>query len=229
MGSASDDREPDPEFPEDPEGEGPEPTSHLRSREEYIGGLRDTWTRWLPDVPVPGDWREGAFTGGANPEAESNNSGTRSGSDTGWSLPSRTQDRVRHQLRAPLSFRSRPPIHTQAEDGHGIGIGYLVLTLRELAGLSQRTLAKRAGTSQGAITRVETGAHTPSMPSILRLAHAVGYRVVIGFTSPDVATIDPAVVSLEDLALVGILVPDPLDGLPNFRVIREPRPWAGAS
>ena len=130
---------------------------------------------------------------------------------------------------APLSFRSRPPIHTQAEDGHGIGIGYLVLTLRELAGLSQRTLAKRAGTSQGAITRVETGAHTPSMPSILRLAHAVGYRVVIGLASPDVATIDPAVVSLEDLALVGILVPDPLDGLPNFRVIREPPPWAGAS
>jgi hypothetical protein len=34
---------------------------------------------------------------------------------------------------------------------------------------------------------------------------------------------------LEDLALVGLLVPDPLDGLPNFRVIREPPPWAGTS
>jgi hypothetical protein len=67
------------------------------------------------------------------------------------------------------------------------------------------------------------------MPSILRLARAVGYRVVIGLASPDVATIDPAVVTLEDLALVGLLVPDPLDGLPNFRVIREPPPWAGAS
>ena len=229
MGSASDDREPDPEFPEDPEGEGPEPTSHLRSREEYIGGLRDTWTRWLPDVPVPGDWREGAFTGGANPEAESNNSGTRSGSDTGWSLPSRTQDRVRHQLRAPLSFRSRPPIHTQAEDGHGIGIGYLVLTLRELAGLSQRTLAKRAGTSQGAITRVETGAHNAldAEHPATRARGGLSRRDRIHL--PDVATIDPAVVTLEDLALVGLLVPDPLDGLPNFRVIREPPPWAGAS
>jgi transcriptional regulator with XRE-family HTH domain len=133
------------------------------------------------------------------------------------------------QLQAPPSFRSRPPIHEQAKDGHAIGIGYLVLTLRELAGLSQRTLAKRAGTSQGAITRVETGAHTPSMPSILRLTHAVGYRVVIGLASRDVATIDPAVVTLEDLALVGLLVPDPLDGLPNFRVFREPPPWVGAS
>jgi len=35
------------------------------------------------------------------------------------------------------------------------------------------------------------------MPSILRLAHAVGYRVVIGIASPDVATLDPAVVTLE--------------------------------
>jgi hypothetical protein len=67
------------------------------------------------------------------------------------------------------------------------------------------------------------------MPKILRLAQAVGYRVVIGLASHDVATIDPAVVKLEDLALVGLLVPDPLDGLPNFRVIREPPPWAGAS
>jgi len=221
------DHEPDVEFAEDPEGDGPEPTSHLRSREEYIGRLRDTWTRWLPEVPVPGDWRDGT-PGRANPEAESNNSGTRSGSDTEWPLPSRTQDRVRHRLRAPLSFRSRPPIHRQDEDGHAIGIRYVVLTLRELAGLSQRTLAKRAGTSQGAITRVETGAHTPSIPSILRLAHAVGYRVVIGLASPDVAAIEPAAVTLEDLALVGLLVPDPLDGLPNFRVIREPPPWAGA-
>ncbi len=47
--------------------------------------------------------------------------------------------------------------------------------------------------------------------------------------SPDVAAIEPTVLTLEDLALVGLLVPDPLDGLPNFRVIREPPPWAGAS
>jgi len=149
--------------------------------------------------------------------------------DTEWPLLSRTQDRVRNQPNAPLSFRSHPPFHRQAIEGHAIGIGYLVLTLRELAGISQRTLAKRAGTSQGAITRVETGAHTPSIPSILRLAHAVGYRVVIGLASPDVANIEPDLVTLEDLALVGLLIPDPLDGLPNFRVIREPPPWAGAS
>ena len=218
-------REPDPEFPEDRGGAGDKPTSHLRSREEYLGGLRDTWKRWLPDVPVPPDWRDGA-SNQANPEAESNNSATASGLDIEGPHSSRTQDRVRSHPNAPLSFRSSPPIHKQAREGHSIGVGYLVLTLRELAGLSQRTLAKRAGTSQGAITRVETGAHTPSIPSVLRLAHAVGYRVVIGLASPDVAAIEPTVITLEDLALVGLLVPDPLDGLPNFRVIREPPPWA---
>jgi len=57
----------------------------------------------------------------------------------------------------------------------------------------------------------------------------VGYRVVIGLASPDVANIEPALVTVEDLALIGLLIPDPLDGLPNFRVIREPPPWAGAS
>ncbi len=59
MADAHRDREPDPEFIEDPGGEGRRPTSHLRSREEYVRGLRETWTEWLPGVPVPPDWREG--------------------------------------------------------------------------------------------------------------------------------------------------------------------------
>jgi len=88
-------------------------------------------------------------------------------------------------------------------------------------------LARRAGTSQGAITRIETGAHTPSVPTVLRLARASGYRVVLGLASPDIVGVDPAVLTLEDLALVGLLVPGPLDRLPDFRVIREPPPWAG--
>jgi len=39
----------------------------------------------------------------------------------------------------------------------------------------------------------------------------------------------PAADRFADLALVELLVPDPLDGLLNLRVIREPPPWAGAS
>jgi transcriptional regulator with XRE-family HTH domain len=106
-------------------------------------------------------------------------------------------------------------------------VGYLVLTLREVAGLSQGRLARAAGTSQGAISRAESGNHTPSLPSLFRLANTVGYRVVVGFAAPDVATLDPATVEIDDLALVGMLIRDPLDGLPCYRVIREPLPWAG--
>jgi transcriptional regulator with XRE-family HTH domain len=94
--------------------------------------------------------------------------------------------------------------------------------------MSQRRLAMAAGTSQSAITRAESGAHTPSLPALFRYAYAAGYRVTIGLASPDVADLDPATVAIDDLALVGILIRDPLDGLPSFRVLREPPPWVGS-
>ncbi len=49
--------------------------------------------------------------------------------------------------------------------------------LRELrldAGLSQRALARRAGTSQPAVARYERGAATPSWETLQRLAAACG-------------------------------------------------------
>jgi transcriptional regulator with XRE-family HTH domain len=225
--------DPDPGFSGDLEGEARKPTSHMRSREEYLRELRQTWERWLPNVPVPPAWRETKSDDApATPGSVSNNSGLGSELEDGWPVPPRHQDRVRSGKRgkhpeAPHSFRSRPPITKQADDGYAIGVGYLVLTLRELNGVSQRVLARHAGTSQAAITRIETGAHTPSIPTILRLAHASGYRVVLGLASPDIAPADPASLTLEDLALVGLVLPDPTDGLPNFRVIREPPSWAG--
>jgi transcriptional regulator with XRE-family HTH domain len=232
--------EPDPEVNEAAEGVTREPTSHLRSREEYLRGMRETWERWLPDVPVPTEWRETdedatvvdaapIAHAAPTPGSASNTSELGSDFEDRWAEPRRHQDRVRHRAapEAPHSFRSRSPVEKQPCDGYAIGIGYMVLTLRELNGFSQRVLARHAGTSQAAITRIETGAHTPSLPTVLRLAHAGGYRVVLGFASPEIAAADPATLVLEDLALVGLLVPDPMDDLPNFRVIREPPPWAG--
>jgi transcriptional regulator with XRE-family HTH domain len=45
---------------------------------------------------------------------------------------------------------------------------------RHRAGLSQRALAQRAGTSQPAIARYESGAATPSWETLQRLASACG-------------------------------------------------------
>jgi len=53
----------------------------------------------------------------------------------------------------------------------------LVRELRLAAGLSQRALARRAGTSQPAVARYERGGATPSWETLQRLAAACGQRV----------------------------------------------------
>jgi uncharacterized protein len=55
----------------------------------------------------------------------------------------------------------------------------LVREMRLSAGLSQRDLARRAGTSQPAVARYERGATTPSWETLQRLATACGQRVRI--------------------------------------------------
>jgi hypothetical protein len=49
--------------------------------------------------------------------------------------------------------------------------------MRSSAGLSQRALAERAGTSQPAIARYERAATTPSWETLERLAEACGRRL----------------------------------------------------
>jgi hypothetical protein len=72
-----------------------------------------------------------------------------------------------------------------------------VRDLRRAAGLSQRELARRAGTSQPAVARYERGAATPSWETIQRLAAACGRRLTI---SADIAP-DPHDVELAELLL----------------------------
>ena len=119
--------------------------------------------------------------------------------------------------------RSVAAWYANAAMGHSIGLGYLVLTLRELSGLSQSRLAARAGTSQPAITRLESGRHVPSVNTLLRIASACGMHLVVGLADPE---LDVADLCMHDLTLLGILRPSS-DELPDFFVIREPPPWVG--
>jgi transcriptional regulator with XRE-family HTH domain len=74
----------------------------------------------------------------------------------------------------------------------------LVRRMRRAAGLSQRDLAQRAGTSQPAIARYERGAATPSWATLQRLADACGQRVRIDAEPlPDPHDIELAGVLLE--------------------------------
>jgi uncharacterized protein len=72
----------------------------------------------------------------------------------------------------------------------------LLREMRRSAGLSQRALAERAGTSQPAVVRYERGATMPSWETLERLAGACGRRLRL---SADIAP-DPHDVELaEDL------------------------------
>lgn len=49
--------------------------------------------------------------------------------------------------------------------------------LRAAAGLSQRELAKRSGTSSAAISNFEAGNNAPTLGTLVRLAEALGCNV----------------------------------------------------
>lgn len=69
--------------------------------------------------------------------------------------------------------RSTPPWYAPPGIGHSIGLGYVVLTLRELAGLSQDRLARRSRTSQPAIARLESGRQVPSVNTLIQARFGV--------------------------------------------------------
>jgi ribosome-binding protein aMBF1 (putative translation factor) len=65
--------------------------------------------------------------------------------------------------------------------GAAYELGERVRALREEAGLSQRELASRMGTTQSAIARLEAGGAEPTLPTLRRLAGALGRTLVIDF------------------------------------------------
>ena len=70
-----------------------------------------------------------------------------------------------------------------------IMVGSAVRAARRKAGLSQVELARRAGTSQPSIARLERGLVSPTVISLDRIARALGTELVIDF-EPTAA--DPA-------------------------------------
>jgi transcriptional regulator with XRE-family HTH domain len=55
--------------------------------------------------------------------------------------------------------------------------GDLVREARRRAGVTQRQLAERGGTTQSAIARLETGQTNPSFDLVVRLIEACGFRL----------------------------------------------------
>jgi transcriptional regulator with XRE-family HTH domain len=60
-----------------------------------------------------------------------------------------------------------------------MNIGLVLRTARQQAGLTQASLAARAGTSQTTISAYESGAKQPSVSTLTRLLEATGSRLTV--------------------------------------------------
>lgn len=63
-------------------------------------------------------------------------------------------------------------------------VGEHVREARESAGLSQRELARRMGTSQAAVDRLEAGGVAPTLTTLQRVASALGPEVTVELCPP---------------------------------------------
>ena len=66
-----------------------------------------------------------------------------------------------------------------------------MLKARQTAGLSQADVAERMGTKPPAVTRLESslgnGKHSPSLATLQKYAHAVGYELQVRLVRPHLA------------------------------------------
>jgi transcriptional regulator with XRE-family HTH domain len=69
--------------------------------------------------------------------------------------------------------------------GRAIRLAMEVRDLREKRGLSQRELAERLGTTQSAVARLEAGNVSPSLPTLDKVAAALGVELIVSFVDLD--------------------------------------------
>jgi ribosome-binding protein aMBF1 (putative translation factor) len=80
------------------------------------------------------------------------------------------------------SRRSAPTANERAGFEHDLALGQLIYDLRSEAGLSQRELAERMGTSQSVISRLEEGGGTRNrVDTLARVAVALDRHLVLSF------------------------------------------------
>lgn len=63
--------------------------------------------------------------------------------------------------------------------------GVLIRTAREAAGLRQGELAKRCGTSQSAISRLENGRISPTVETLERTLRAAGAELTLSYRTKE--------------------------------------------
>jgi ribosome-binding protein aMBF1 (putative translation factor) len=75
----------------------------------------------------------------------------------------------------------------------------MVIRFRMDRNLSQSQLAELVGTTNSAISRLESGTHRPNVETLQKLAHAFKRQLVIGFADPtDEVTDKPFEATVDD-------------------------------
>src|SRR5712692_9092469 len=77
------------------------------------------------------------------------------------------------------------PEEAQRPDPLASAVAEAVGKLRRSAGLSERAAARRLGTSQTQLRRMEDPRYLPSLRSLARVAAAYGYRLTVEFQPQD--------------------------------------------
>src|SRR5467141_4730843 len=78
-----------------------------------------------------------------------------------------------------------PPEEGQRADPLASAVAEAVAKLRRSAGLSERAAARRLGTSQTQLRRMEDPRYLPSLRSLQRVALAYGYKLSVAFEHED--------------------------------------------
>ena len=90
--------------------------------------------------------------------------------------------------------RRPPSAATRAEVEHDLALGQLIHDLRTRAGLSQRELAERMGTTQSVISRLEEGGGAKNrIDTLARVAAALGRHLILSFPEKVPTTLTDAV------------------------------------
>jgi ribosome-binding protein aMBF1 (putative translation factor) len=89
-------------------------------------------------------------------------------------------DKLRRRWRRDPAFR-------EAYDAleSEFGIAAVLIAARSRAGLSQAQVAKRMGTTQSVVARLESGRQRPSLSSLSRYAKATGSRLRVELVAED--------------------------------------------
>lgn len=90
--------------------------------------------------------------------------------------------------------RRVPGAEVRAEVEHDLALGQLIYDLRTGAGLSQRELAERMGTTQSVISRLEEGGGAKNrIDTLARVAEALGRHLILSFPEKVPAKLKDAV------------------------------------